>query len=177
MKRDMDVQSFSGYSAFSYSQSFRGQDIASLLSLEMAKRQSFQEGYEKGVEKGVEAVSKSLMATVRKQLDSYLAINTRIVDYIKDSIENNFESNQMRFIEARADLSLFLSAQIKILFIVEGEIENETWIASLLSDLSVSVFEEVEIFPELLFINQRSKELDRTAIEASYPSVRIIKDA
>lgn len=152
---------------------FQGQDLAQLFALQIAKKQSFKDGFNAGIEEGVETIGNLLIADLRKQFDNYMAINTRIVDYVKEIIDKKEKFEDCQFIKARADLSFFSTKEIKIMFIVDTTIKNELKLSSLLNDISMNVFDEENIFPELLILNKKNKEIDEVAIEASYPSFRV----
>lgn len=150
---------------------FTGQDLRHLLEIQFEKEKSYKEGFEQGVEEA----GKRSISDLRKWLVLYMTINTRIVDYVKETIEKKFKPVDFEFIEARADLSFFLTKEIKILFVVDTDTDKELEMISLLSDISINVFEEENIFPELLVLNKRDKEIDKVAINCTYPAIRVFK--
>ena len=165
-----NLDAFASFSGFSTQSPFSGLDVGSLV--ETAKQEGFFAGFDAGYDQGVKSIINKLDKYITDLLDQHILLNTRITDFVKKEIESKFQTEGFVLKEARASFNDFSSKNIKILFIIETEIENELWFASLLSNLEKKIFEENNSIAELMYINQRDKELDRGLVESNYPSKR-----
>lgn len=169
-KEASDVEKFGSFSAFRSSSPFEGPDVKTLL--EFAKSQSFFEGFKTGVDKGYNLALKNLEANITKRLDSYILLNTKIVDFITAEIKGKFKPEEFKLVETRANFYKFSEGLINIVFVIEAEIENQLWLASLLSGLEKKIFEEDDTICELMFINKKGKEIDTELLYCNYPFFR-----
>lgn len=160
-----NIDTFSSFSSFSASSPFIGIDIPALI--ETAKRQSFVEG----IKKGAEDTIKTLDNAIADYIDNFILVNTKIVDFVKSVIEKE-KKDSIKLIEARANFHYLTSGLINSLFIVETDIENELWLAQLLSSLSKKVLEEYKYVAEIRFINKKGKELENSFIDSEFPAIR-----
>ena len=172
IKETLNVEKFNSFSAFENSSPFEGPDVKTLL--DFAKSQSFIEGYQTGVDKGYNLALKNIEANITKQLDNYILLNTKIADFIAEEIKVKFKLEEFKLIETRANFYKFSGGLVNIVFVIETEIENQLWLASLLSGIEKKIFEEDKMICELMFINKKGKEVDTELLCCNYPFFRKI---
>ncbi len=158
-----NVDKFATFSAFTGVLSFNGPDIQSLIDI--VKQQSFTEGFRKGVD----STYKQLDTAIRKEIDGYVLLNTRIAAFLKKEIEGKYSPDVFKLTEVRANFFKITSGLISMVFLIETDIEHELWFSSLLAGLERKIFEEEKMLAELMFINIKGKEMDKDLLECNYP--------
>ena len=152
---------------------FRGPDIYQLISeyvecrIQEAKKEAFREGFEEAIERIKEAIN--------KEIEDYMALVTKIVDFIYEIVKKEFKD--LKIIEERTNF-YFGSKWIKILFIIETESsELEIGLSNFLNEVEKVVFNKLNYVCELLFLNKKNVEIDQESLNNDYPFIRRREDA
>jgi hypothetical protein len=108
-----------------------------------------------------------------KEIDGYMRLVTKIVD-ITIKIANEHKKNNDKFdlkiLEARTNFD-FLHKEIKLLFIVDSDIDSETNFSEILNIMESTVLEKENYLSDILYINSRGSELDTGSIDKDFPSI------
>jgi len=124
-------------------------------------------------EKGYKKAHKEIEENIKKIVDGYLILVTKIADFINDIAKKEFEGFDIKIIETRTNF-YFLTQRISLLFIVDGSFNSEKEFSTLLNQAEQEFLEKGNILTELLYLNCRKENLDHETIEHDYPFKRKI---
>jgi hypothetical protein len=134
--------------------------------VEEAKRQGAQEAILK------------LRTEVERQIDNYVLVITKIVDMINHVAREEFKASDpklgLKVVESRTNFDLYNMA-IKLLFIIDADLEAELEFSDLLSRTEKFVLEKEGFLSDIFYINKRNSTLDYDSISQDYPFVRTSK--
>jgi len=125
---------------------------------------------EEARKQGAKEAIGQIITSVKERIDRYFAVVDEITDYTESiavqEIKTDFEIE-----EIRTNFNLD-NLQIKILFVVNANIENELAFARLLSNVEKEILFEKNRIAELLFFNIKNCEYDKEYLNQDYPFFR-----
>lgn len=111
-----------------------------------------------------------IITSVKERIDRYFAVVDEITDYTESiamrEIKSGFEIEDIR-----TNFNLD-NLQIKILFVVNANIENELVFARMLSNIEKEILFEKNRIAELLFFNIQNCQYDKEYLDQDYPFFR-----
>src|SRR3990167_6190839 len=111
------ASSFSSYSISSRLKLFEGpQEIETLISKHIKDREekARRDGYQKAIEE--------IETEVRKQIDQYIFLLTKIVDIVREVSTKKIGENELKILESRTNFHLD-SFHIGVLFVINTSLE------------------------------------------------------
>lgn len=160
-------ENFSSFSVFSNINLFIGTlDAEKFVSkfIENKLEEAKKEGFQKAIDR--------LEINIRKGIDNYISLVTRIVDFIHREIDKETEKD-LKIIETRTNF-YFGTNSIKALFIIDSKLDDEMYFSNFLNKVEHEVFSEENFICELFYINKRNAKLDKPSIATDYPFIRKI---
>lgn len=159
-------EDFSSYLLCSRLNLFQGpQDIERLVS------DFIKDKEEKARKEGAEEAVKSIITAIRQGIDNYIALITKIVDFVYDAASKKLGSVDFKIEEIRTNFC-FETKAINILFIIDANFDNEFSLSFLLNEVEKTVLQREGFVADMLYINKKNVELDYNSINSDYPYVR-----
>ena len=124
-----------------------------------AKRQGARDAFEQ------------LDAELKKIASHYMALVTKIVDFVRMVVKERGPKAEISLLESRTNFDFF-TQEIKILFIIDSNLEEEFLFSSILSKTEQEVLEIENTDSQLTYINKRGNKIDQETIYNDYPFVR-----
>jgi hypothetical protein len=115
-------------------------------------------------------VSEKIVQPIR----NYLSLIIRIGEAMSDEIHKEFSSEQVRIAQVRADFD-FRSWLVKIMFVIDAEIEEELRVSQMLNQLESIVLHSGSFAAELDYVNKRNESLDCDSLRRRYPFVAKVR--
>lgn len=159
-------ESFSRFSSLSDLNLFTGPQGIDILISEVIKQKE-----EEAKKEGRLEAFREISSEVIKQIESYVMLLTRIVDFITEMINVEFKGKDIKIIQARTNFD-FNTFKINILFIIDANPGGELAFLGLSNGAERAILESDNFIAELFYINKRGSELDESTIECDYPFIR-----
>jgi len=157
---------FSSYLFCSGLNLFQGpQDIEELVANFIKDKE------EKARKEGAIEAVKKIVAAIKQEAENYIALITRIVDFIYAVSAKKLGPTEFKIDEIRTNFC-FETRAINVLFIIDADSENEFDFSALLNAVEKTVLEEEGFIADMLYINKRNVELDYESITNDHPFVR-----
>lgn len=123
---------------------------------------------------GAHEVLSNLKSITLQEINDYIGLVTKIVDVVIKMIEDlkkKASGIDLNIVESRTNFD-YIGKEVKVLFIIDADIDNEKEFSNLLDELKRVVFEKENYVTEILYINKRDVKLDEVSINNDFPSVR-----
>ncbi|PIY82939.1 MAG: hypothetical protein COX96_04540 [Candidatus Omnitrophica bacterium CG_4_10_14_0_2_um_filter_44_9] len=129
---------------------------------------------EKAKKEGILEVVEKITSEIKKQMQTYVDLVTKIVDFIYATAKEEFKDKDLKILVSRTNFC-FETKGINILFIIDASFENELTFSTMLHEVSQMVLEQDNFISELFYLNKRNIELDEDLIMNEYPFQRKIE--
>lgn len=149
---------------------FGDPEVVKKIISEYTRRYELKRAQEKGYKKALIDIQRE----VRKQVDGYISLLTKISDFVYEITEEPFKEFDFKVTGIRTNF-YFETQRINILFVIDTDFEAERFFSDLLDEVEKTILDKENFVAELFYINGRSKKLDETSIEHDYPIFRKIK--
>lgn len=129
---------------------------------------------EKAKKEGYKEALVKIARELKKKIDEYILFLTKIANIVSNITKKEFKTQELKITTIRTNF-YFDTRQINILFIIDGDIENEIRFSSILNEVEKAILKTENFIAELFYINSRNRKLDKNSIECDYPFFRKIK--
>jgi hypothetical protein len=107
-------------------------------------------------------------------ISSYLSLIIKIGEALSDEIRKEYSSEQVRIAQVRASFD-FRSWLVRVMFVIDAEVDVELRVSQLLSHLETIVLHSDSFAAELDYVNKRNGTLDFDSLRRRYPFVAKVK--
>ena len=115
-----------------------------------------------------------IIGGVRKQVDNYISLITKIADFVDDVTNKKFKKLDFKLTEVRTNF-YFETQRINILFVIDADFKDEIPFSNFLNELEQTILKAENFIAELFYVNRRNTKLDKTSIECDYPCLKKLK--
>ena len=107
-------------------------------------------------------------------ISDYLALIIRIGEAVSSEVHKEFTNEQVRIAQVRASFD-FRSWLVKVMFVIDADIEEELRFSQMLHQLENIVLHSNSFAAELDYVNKRKGPLDCDSLRRRYPFVARVK--
>jgi hypothetical protein len=126
---------------------------------------------EKARKEGAEETVKSIITAIRQEINNYIGLITKIVDFVYEAASKKIGSADFKVEEIRTNFC-FETRAINVLFIIDANFDNEFSFSLLLNEVEKTVLQREGFVADMLYINKKKVELDYNSINSDYPYLR-----
>ncbi len=139
------------------------QNFSAILTQEIVKikQKAEKDGYEKAIA--------DINNFTKDKIEKYIYNISFIVGLVQYLTINEVKKD-IKVIDSRARFC-FDTEWIDIVFIIEADADDEILFSNLLSNIQHVVFQNQNLIVEMLYINEKSREVDYSALKNDYPFV------
>lgn len=145
--------------------------LGNVSSLESLVREFIKKREEEAKKQGIKETIETIEKEVRSQIEGYILLLTKIVDFVKDSVNKVGLASKVEIVSSRTNF-FFDTKWISILFVIKSEIQTEIDFSNLLTQVQNIIFQKEGFLSELLYVNSQKTKIDEMALSADYPYFR-----